>query len=37
MLPALTVREIPDVNRYTIIMGGPGAVAGTVREALAEA
>ena len=38
-LPALTVREIPDVNHYTIIMGAPGAaaVADTVREALAVA
>ena len=36
-LPALTVREIPDVNHYTIIMGAAGAaaVADTVREALA--
>jgi hypothetical protein len=38
-LPALTVREIPDVNHYTIIMGAPGvaAVADTVRAALAVA
>lgn len=38
-LPALTVREIPDVNHYTIVMGGAGAaaVADTVREALAVA
>lgn len=36
-LPALRVREVPDVNHYTIIMGeaGAGAVAETVREALA--
>ena len=38
-LPPLQVREIPDVNHYTIIMGGRGAaaVADTVREALAVA
>ena len=38
-LPALTVREVPDVNHYTIIMGvaGAAAVAGFVREALAAA
>ena len=38
-LPALTVREVADVNHYTIIMGGAGAavVGGTVREALAVA
>jgi pimeloyl-ACP methyl ester carboxylesterase len=38
-LPALEVREIPDVNHYTIIMGAAGAaaVADTVREALAVA
>lgn len=38
-LPALTVREIPDVNHYTIVMGAAGAaaVADTVREALAVA
>ena len=38
-LPALSVREIPDVNHYTIIMGAAGAaaVADTVREALAVA
>jgi lipase len=36
-LPALAIREIPDVNHYTIVMGhaGAAAVAGTVREALA--
>jgi len=36
-LPALRVREVPDVNHYTIIMGetGAAAVADTVREALA--
>ncbi|BCW66442.1 hypothetical protein NicSoilB4_12050 [Arthrobacter sp. NicSoilB4] len=36
-MPPLHVREIPDVNHYTIIMGGAGAaaVADTVREALA--
>lgn len=36
-LPALRVREVPDVNHYTIIMGeaGAGAVAETVRAALA--
>ena len=36
-LPALRVREIPDVNHYTIVMGGAGAgaVAESVREALA--
>jgi pimeloyl-ACP methyl ester carboxylesterase len=35
-LPALTVREIPDVNHYTIVMGeaGAAAVAQSVREAL---
>ncbi|XTR52000.1 hypothetical protein ACOM2C_19195 [Pseudarthrobacter sp. So.54] len=38
-LLALTVREVPDVNHYTIIMGAAGAaaVADTVREALAAA
>ena len=38
-LPALTVREIPNVNHYTIVMGGAGAaaVADTVRVALAVA
>lgn len=36
-LPALRVREVPDVNHYTIVMGaaGAGAVADSVREALA--
>lgn len=36
-LPALKVREVPDVNHYTIIMGGAGAaaVAAAVREVLA--
>lgn len=36
-LPALAVREIPDVNHYTIIMGeaGAAAVAESVQEALA--
>jgi lipase len=36
-IPALTVREVPDVNHYTIVMGetGAGAVAESVREALA--
>jgi lipase len=36
-LPALRVREVPDVNHYTIIMGeaGAGAVAESVRAALA--
>ncbi|WP_082699254.1 alpha/beta hydrolase [Arthrobacter sp. EPSL27] len=36
-LPALEVREVPDVNHYTIIMGeaGAAAVADAVREALA--
>jgi pimeloyl-ACP methyl ester carboxylesterase len=36
-LPALRVREVPDVNHYTIVMGRPGAaaVAQSVREALA--
>ncbi|MCB5281535.1 alpha/beta hydrolase [Arthrobacter sp. AL08] len=36
-LPSLSVREVPDVNHYTIIMGGAGAaaVADTVRSALA--
>jgi pimeloyl-ACP methyl ester carboxylesterase len=35
-LPALTVREVPDVNHYTIVMGEPGAaaVAQSVRDAL---
>ena len=32
-LPALTIREVPDVNHYTIVMGaaGAGAVAREVR------
>ncbi len=36
-LPTLRVREVPDVNHYTIVMGaaGAGAVAESVREALA--
>ncbi len=36
-LPTLRVREIPDVNHYTIVMGeaGAGAVADSVRAALA--
>ncbi len=36
-LPSLRVREVPDVNHYTIVMGetGAGAVADSVREALA--
>lgn len=36
-LPDLRVREVPDVNHYTIIMGeaGAAAVAAAVREALA--
>ena len=36
-LPTLTVREVPDVNHYTIVMGeaGAGAVADSVRDALA--
>jgi pimeloyl-ACP methyl ester carboxylesterase len=36
-LPALRVREVPDVNHYTIVMGEAGAraVAGSVQEALA--
>jgi len=35
-LPALTVREVPDVNHYTIVMGeaGAAAVAQSVRDAL---
>ena len=36
-LPSLRVREVPDVNHYTIVMGeaGAAAVAESVREALA--
>ncbi|WP_426228348.1 alpha/beta hydrolase [Pseudarthrobacter sp. DSP2-3-2b1] len=36
-LPSLRVREVPDVNHYTIVMGeaGAGAVAESVQEALA--
>src|SRR6478735_9508474 len=36
-LPSLRVREVPDVNHYTIVMGedGAAAVADSVREALA--
>ncbi|PTT59960.1 alpha/beta hydrolase, partial [Arthrobacter sp. HMWF013] len=36
-LPSLRVREVPDVNHYTIVMGeaGAGAVAQSVQEALA--
>lgn len=36
-LPALRIREVPDVNHYTIVMteAGAGAVAESVREALA--
>lgn len=36
-LPSLRIREVPDVNHYTIVMGeaGAAAVADSVREALA--
>jgi hypothetical protein len=33
-LPFLTIREVPDVNHYTIVLGaaGAGAVAGEGRQ-----